>query len=241
MIFENKIGTKLNKGILLRRYKRFLADVELDNGEVKTMFVPNTGSMKSCLFPKTTCYFSTTPSDKRKYDSTLQLLSDEDGKTFIGINTHLTNSLVQEFILNDSLNKIITKEEIKLLKPEFKIGKSRFDFYIESVKGERILIEVKNVTMKSDQAATFPDAVSTRGQKHLKELAELKGEYDRCIQFYLIQRENLTSFSFAHDIDPDYFTFAKQAKKAGVEFLAFTCSLSPLKIELKEEIPIQWT
>lgn len=241
MIFENKLGTKLNKGIFLKRYKRFLADIKLDSGEIKTIFVPNTGSMKSCLFPNTPCYFSTTPSDKRKYDSTLQLLSDEDETSLIGINTHLTNSLVQEFLANGSLSKVIAKEEIKTIKPEFKIGKSRFDFYIESQSGEKILIEVKNVTMKDGDKATFPDAVSTRGQKHLKELAELKSEYDRCIQFYLIQRENLSSFSFAHEIDPDYFTFAKEAKKAGVEFFAFTCSLSPSKIMLKEETPIQWT
>lgn len=218
-----KWETALQEAILLNRYKRFLADVVLDK-KTHVAHVPNTGSMTSCWAPEWKCALSLSDNPKRKLAHTLELT--HNGETWIGVNTGNANKLVHEWLQNKILPPFVDYTSIT---PEKKVLDSRIDFYLEGEGLPPCFIEVKSVTLKKDGMAQFPDAVSTRGQKHLKDLMEIKRSGLRAAMVYVIQREDVEEMRPAHAIDPQYGKFLKEAVLAGVEIFAYQC-----KIDLNE-------
>ncbi len=226
-----KFKKKLLQGALIKRYKRFFVDIKYQN-ITTTAHCPNTGSMMGLLNKGNSVWFSKSDNPKRKLKYTLEIV--EVNKTLVGINTQLTNKIVLE-----ALNKKKIKNLVKFnnIKTEAKFSdKTRFDFLISNNK-ERCFIEVKNVTLvRNDKIAEFPDAVTSRGTKHLKELitAKKKG-YDSYI-LYLIQREDCKSFKIAEDIDQEYKKAFGEALKNGVKILCYDCKLSNEEIKLNNQI-----
>jgi len=226
-----KFKKKLLQGALIKRYKRFFVDIKYQN-ITTTAHCPNTGSMMGLLNKGNSVWFSKSDNPKRKLKYTLEIV--EVNKTLVGINTQLTNKIVLE-----ALNKKKIKNLVKFnnIKTEAKFSdKARFDFLISNNK-ERCFLEVKNVTLvRNDKIAEFPDAVTSRGTKHLKELitAKKKG-YDSYI-LYLIQREDCKSFKIAKDIDQEYKNAFGEALKNGVKILCYDCKLSNEEIKLNNQI-----
>ncbi len=225
----------LVSGKILKRYKRFLADIELEDGEVIVAHTANTGSMKTCWEPGWDVRLSFHDNPKRKLKYSLELT--HNGDTWIGINTSLPNKVAAE-----GIEKGIVKElkGYKNLKPEAKIGKSRIDILLSNDGEDPCYVEVKNVTLLGEnKTAIFPDAVSTRGQKHLEELTGLVNEGIRAAMLFVVNREDVTSFAPADHIDPTYGELLRKAEKAGVEILAYRCEVSPEGIQLKKKLPIK--
>ena len=226
-----KFKKKLLQGALIKRYKRFFVDIKYQN-ITTTAHCPNTGSMMGLLNKGNSVWFSKSDNPKRKLKYTLEIV--EVNKTLVGINTQLTNKIVLE-----ALNKKRIKNLVKFynIKTEAKFSdKARFDFLISNNK-EKCFLEVKNVTLvRNDKIAEFPDAVTSRGTKHLKELitAKKKG-YDSYI-LYLIQREDCKSFKIAKDIDQEYKNAFGEALKNGVKILCYDCKLSNEEIRLNNQI-----
>ncbi|HPI41445.1 MAG TPA: DNA/RNA nuclease SfsA [Pseudobdellovibrionaceae bacterium] len=216
----------LLQGIFLKRYKRFFADVLLD-GQVVTAHVPNTGSLKTCLFPDTPCYLSPAKDPERKLKYTLEMTSSPQG-TWIGVNTQWPNKFVFELWKNKILPHWL---DYDLCKPEFKITpETRFDFQLSQSQGGRCLyVEVKNVTYLSADSgqAQFPDAVTERGQKHLKELMRLKKEGHDSEIVYIIQRSDAVSFGPCDEIDPEYGHLFREALECGVRVTPLLIEVSP--------------
>ena len=218
--------------VLKKRYKRFLADIIIQD-KIEVAHVPNTGSMTSCWEEDWTCLVTESQNPARKLKYTLELT--HNGKSWIGVNTANANKLVKEWLTAEILSPFIGYQKIT---PEKKVGASRFDFFIEGHdKLPDCYIEVKNVTLKLDDMAQFPDAVSERGQKHLRELVELKEQGFRACMVYVVQREDVDSFKAAGAIDPQYAQLLVQAHNAGVEIYVYQCQLSPEGIEWKKELP----
>ncbi len=231
MQFQNP----LVEGTILKRYKRFLADVELSNGEVITAHTANTGSMKTCWEPGWKVLMSFHDNPKRKLKYSLEMIHNSD--TWIGINTSLPNKMAVEAIENGTIKELQGYEKIK---PEAKIGKSRIDILLTKDNGEQCYVEVKNVTLLGEnRKALFPDAVSERGQKHLKELTGLVNEGIRSAMLYIVQREDVEVFSPADEIDPEYGRLLREAKNAGVEILCYQCHLNPEGIEVIKPLPVE--
>lgn len=228
MKFEKRTST----GIIHKRYKRFLSDIELD-GVMINAHVPNTGSMKECWAPEWECLVTHADDPKRKLQYTLEMT--HNGKTWICVNTGMTNKLVHEALNNDVIKELTGYETIK---PEQKYKSSRIDFFLSDGKKEDCFVEVKNVTLIDGDQATFPDAVSTRGQKHLKDLMEIKESGLRACMLYVINREDAQSFAPAEDIDPEYARLLREAAEKGVEVLAYQCSLSPEEVIIKKRLPV---
>lgn len=228
-----KFTDPLTPGHIIKRYKRFLADVKLDDGQIITAHTPNTGSMKSCWEPNDPVLMAHSDNAKRKYAHTLQMIQ-RDG-SWVGINTHFANNLVQEAIENKVIKEL---KSYKNFKREVKVGKSRIDFFLDqSSKHPDCYLEVKNVTLREDDGlAYFPDAVSERGTKHLNELIHLKKDGFRTIIFYLVQREDVKAFSPAQHIDEKYAKTLKEAKKKGVEILVYQCHLDPQEIRVSHPL-----
>ena len=226
-----KFKKKLLQGTFIKRYKRFFVDIKYRN-ITTTAHCPNTGSMMGLLNKGNSVWFSKSDNPKRKLKYTLEIV--EVNKTLVGINTQLTNKIVLE-----ALNKKRIKNLAKFynIKAEAKFSdKTRFDFLISNNK-EKCFLEVKNVTLvRNDKIAEFPDAVTSRGTKHLKELitAKKKG-YDSYI-LYLIQREDCKSFKIAKDIDQEYKAAFNEALKNGVKMLCYDCKLSNEEIRLNNQI-----
>ncbi|MGH1468864.1 MAG: DNA/RNA nuclease SfsA [Bdellovibrionales bacterium] len=235
----------LQKGTLLKRYKRFFADIEF-KGEVITAHVPNTGSMKTIPLEKTDCYFSTSDDPKRKLKYTLEFVSTPTG--LAGVNTRTPNTIVHEALLEG------LDQKFDHVQPEVKINdKTRIDFVLWTWTGDKNktpkklkypdylddenlklhFIEVKNVSMAEDTLASFPDGVTERGTKHLNELIDLqKGRHSTEILFVL-QRENIKNFTPAADIDPVYADTLRKAKKEHVKISAFSADMTNKKVRLK--------
>lgn len=233
MIFPKK----LEQGKLLKRYKRFFADIEY-KGEKITAHVPNTGSLKSCLFPEQKCFFSPADNPERKLKFTLEMLETPTG--LVGVNTQLPNQLVKKAIEDKFLAHW---KDFDVVKPEFKINaETRIDFRLENTKTKKFhYIEVKNVSLMENGTALFPDAETTRGQKHLKELMELKEQGHGCEIVFLIQREDVKKFQAAKDIDPVYAKLLKQANDVGVLITPIVCKMSEKEISLKKELlPVEF-
>jgi|SRR5690606_16109896 len=209
----------LQEGILLNRYKRFLADVILDE-KTHVAHVPNTGSMTSCWAPEWKCALSLSNNPKRKLAHTLELT--HNGESWIGVNTGNANKLVYEWLQNRILPPFA---QYSTITPEKKVLDSRIDFYLEGENLPSCFIEVKSVTLKKDGMAQFPDAVSTRGQKHLRDLIEIKRSGLRAAMVYVVQREDVEEMRPAHSIDPQYGKFLKEAVLAGVEIFVYQCRI----------------
>ncbi|MEC8624117.1 MAG: DNA/RNA nuclease SfsA [Bdellovibrionota bacterium] len=238
-----KFLTPLKEGTILKRYKRFLADIQLPSGEVITAHTANTGSMKTCWEPGWKAIISFHDNPKRKLKYSLEMT--HNGKTWIGINTSLPNKLAKEAIENGLIKEL---KGYPFIKPEVKTGDSRIDLLLSKekeadTKKDQFFVEIKNVTLKGDdhqkKAALFPDAVSTRGQKHIQELIRLHKEGYNAALLFIVQREDVDYFAPAKEIDPVYSELLKKANKEGVLILAYQCSMSKKEIIVNRSIPVK--
>ena len=218
---------------LVRRYKRFLADVELASGEVVTAHCANSGSMMGLAVPGSRVWLSPNRNPKAKLAWRWELEECEGG--LVGINTSHPNRIVEEAIRAGQIAELTGYES---LRREVPYGKnSRIDVLLEGEKG-LCFVEVKNVTLRRGGRAEFPDAVTARGAKHLDEMAEQVAQGHRAVMIYLIQRGDCGTFSVAADIDPAYAAALARAKAAGVEAYAYACSMSPEEICIRCPVPV---
>ncbi|WDE04533.1 DNA/RNA nuclease SfsA [Thalassomonas viridans] len=214
----------LQSATLLKRYKRFLADIELPNGEETTIHCANTGAMTGCADPGNIVWYSQSDNPKRKYPCSWEL-SQTPAQDIICVNTIRANQLVEEAI---TAGKITELKGYRELKREVKYGNenSKIDFYLSSPGQADTYIEVKSVTLLSDGQGYFPDAVTTRGQKHLRELTELAKEGKRAVLFFAVLHSGINSVKAAAHIDPLYGKLLAEAREAGVEVLAYKASFT---------------
>jgi sugar fermentation stimulation protein A len=231
-----KFAQKLIGGRLMRRYKRFLADVELGNGEIITAACPNTGSLLGCAERGNRVWLSTSDSPTRKYRHTWEIV--EVGTTRVGINTSLPNALVAEAIESGVIAELQGYDSIRR---EVKYGKenSRIDLVLEGPHKKPCFVEVKNVTAAvSGAVALFPDAVSERGAKHLRELMHVVSEGGRAVQLYCVQRGDVREVNPADEIDPVYGRTLREAIAAGVEVMAYRARVTTRAIGLETRIAV---
>jgi len=219
-------------GRLVRRYQRFLADVELADGRLVTAHTANTGSMRQCAVPGAAVLLSPSDNPKRKLAYSWELVQVEGH--WVDINTHRANRVVEEALRNGSLEGLAGYR----VRAEYPFGESRIDFLLES-DTERVLVEVKNVTLCcGPQLACFPDAVTTRGQKHLQELMAARRDGWRAVIFFLVQRGEATGFTPADAIDPEYGRLLRQAVAQGVEARAYRTVVTPQANRVGTRIPV---
>lgn len=229
-----QLPPKRTQGILIRRYKRFLADVQLGNGEIITVHCPNSGSMLGCSSPGSPVLLTFSNSPTRKYPWTLELV--QSGNTWIGVNTARTNKLVHEAL---QAGIITDFGPISNIIPEKKVSaKSRLDFLLEPQTTGQVYLEVKNCSLAEQNKALFPDAVTVRGTKHLHELMELSKQGHGAAVLFCVQREDATSFSPAAAIDPTYATTLFQAQQQGVQILAYSALVRTDSISIATKIPV---
>ena len=223
----------LLKGKLIKRYKRFFVDVKL-NKEIITAHCPNTGSMKGLLDKGNEVYLLKNDDPKRKLKYGLEIIKTR--KKLVGINTHMANKIVNHGLNNNLIKELQNNDEIK---PEVFFKKdTRFDFLVEKNK-QKIFIEVKNVTLFRDKkTAEFPDAITTRGSKHLLALIDAIKKGYKAYLIFLVQIQNMENFKIARDIDNEYYKNYLLAKKAGVNFLAYRCNISSKKIFIEKKLKI---
>lgn len=219
-------------GKLIKRYKRFFADVQLKDGSIVTAHCVNTGSMKGCLEENAPVGISTSDNPKRKLKYTLEII--KIGETWVGVNTSLTNRLAEECIRENGIPEI---GSFLQMHREVKYGvNSRIDILLET-KAKKCYIEVKNVSMVFDGLASFPDAVSERGTKHLEELMGVVKEGHRGIMLYICQRDDAQKFVPAKEIDPVYAKALQVAYKAGVEIIVYKSKVSVKENKIDCKIP----
>ncbi|NOR51819.1 MAG: DNA/RNA nuclease SfsA [Gammaproteobacteria bacterium] len=224
--------------ILIRRYKRFLADVTLDLGEEITVHTPNTGSMMGCSDPGSGIWLRDSNNPKRKYRYSCVMTENSDG-ILIGVDTMLPNRLVTEAIQNGTVKELQGYAEIKQEVP-YGRESSRIDLLLKAPDKVDCYVEIKNVTASTEKGvAIFPDAVTKRGTKHLRELIEMVKEGRRAIIFFCIQRTDARSFRPADEIDPEYGDTLRRAVTSGVEALAYRAEISAEGVELKYPVPLQ--
>ena len=232
MNFKNK----LISGLFIKRYKRFFVDIKIRN-KVITAHCPNTGSMFGLLKKGNKVWLSKSDNPNRKLKYTLEII--QDNKSKVGVNTHATNKIVF-----DALQKNLIKEinNISDIKPETKFGKkTRFDFLVLK-NTEKIFVEVKNVTLsRKKKIAEFPDAVTTRGLKHIYELINAGKKNYKIFILYLIQRDDCKLFQIAKDIDPNYATALKKAVKNNLKILCYDCKFYSKGIKLNKQVKIEIT
>ncbi|MFA9461766.1 DNA/RNA nuclease SfsA [Thiohalorhabdus methylotrophus] len=219
----------LLEGNLIRRYKRFMADVELPDGSVVTAHCANSGSMATCKDPGQPVLLLPTDSPKRKLKYTWELY--HSGSCWVGVNTHRPNALVAEAIAAGSVPELAGYAGMRR---EVKYGRnSRIDILLEDPDKGPCHVEVKNCTLLApDGMVRFPDAVTERGRKHLDELMELAAEGGRAVMFFLVNRTDGKGFGPADHIDPDYGKRLREAAEAGVELLAYRTSITPEGMEV---------
>ena len=224
-----KFTNSLIKGKLIKRYKRFFVDIEVNN-KIITAHCPNTGSMLGLLNKNNYVWISPQNDPKRKLKYTLEIIKVKT--RLIGVNTHRANRIVEHGLTNKLINEF---KKIKKIKSEFKYSDdTRFDFLCDNK-----ILEVKNVTLiRNNDLAEFPDAVTTRGSKHLKKLINsIKNGYKPYVLF-LTQIQGINNFKIARDIDINYFNDYIEAKKAGVNFIAYRCLLNSKEIKIEKKIKI---
>ena len=228
-----KFTKALIKGKLLKRYKRFFVDIKV-NKEIIIAHCPNTGSMMGLLNENNDAWVLKNEDPKRKLKYTLQIL--KTSKNVIGVNTHLANKLVHEGLQNNTLLEF--KNLDKIVTEKFYNKETRFDFLVEKNK-KKIFIEVKNVTLIRDgKTSEFPDAITTRGSKHIKTLMDAHKKGYECYVLFLVQIENCKYFRIAKDIDKEYYENYKLAKKSGVKFIAYNCKVGSKEIKIDKKIKI---
>ena len=228
-----KFTKSLIKGKLIRRYKRFFADVKINN-QIVTAHCPNTGSMKGLLEEGNEVYLLKNNDPKRKLKYGLEIIKANEN--LVGINTHLANKIVSHGLNNNLIKELKNND---LIKPEVFFDKeTRFDFFAEK-NNEKFFIEVKNVTLFRDKTiAEFPDAVTSRGSKHLLALINAIKKGYKTFLIFLVQIQNMERFKIAKDIDKEYYKNYLIAKKAGVNFLAYRCKISLKEIFIEKKIKI---
>ena len=231
MNFENK----LISGIFIKRYKRFFVDVQIEN-KLVTAHCPNTGSMLGLLNEGNKVWLTKSDNPNRKLKYTLQII--EDNKSKVGVNTHLTNKIVLNALENNLIKEF--SKDIKI-KPEVRFGEStRFDFLI-SKKNYKAFIEVKNVTLKrKPKIAEFPDAITSRGAKHINELIKASKKGYKIYIAFIIQREDCDQLSIASDIDPEYSQILSKAIRNKLKVLCYDCKFSPKGIKLNKKIKLKF-
>ncbi|WP_250458813.1 DNA/RNA nuclease SfsA [Microbulbifer litoralis] len=229
-----KLNPPLEKATLLRRYKRFLADVVTEKGESFTIHCPNTGSMKNCWVENSHCWYSDSGNPKRKYRHTLEVTTTPEG-ALAGVNTGRANALVEEAI---ETGVVVELQGYDSLRREVRYGaeNSRIDLLLAGDGGD-CYVEVKNVTLAEGGRGLFPDAVSSRGTKHLRELQKLAEDGVRAVLFYCVQHTGIETVEAARDIDPAYAAALDGALTAGVEVLAYRARIDTGEIVLAENIP----
>ncbi len=220
-------------GRFIKRYKRFLVDVKLDSGQVITAHCPNSGSMKSCLEENAEVFLSPVSDPKRKTRYTWEMIKINN--SWVGINTSIPNNFAALAMAKSAIPGL---EGYNTVRKEVKYRDSRLDLFA-SRGNENCFIEVKNVTLNENGVAMFPDAVTSRGLKHLKTLAEVKKEGMRAVMLYLIQRTDVESFSPAFHIDPDYASTLKEVALSGVEIIPFQVEVTPEKIIPLSGLPFE--
>ncbi|RTR40194.1 DNA/RNA nuclease SfsA [Shewanella canadensis] len=243
------------QGVLLRRYKRFLTDIKLSDGSEVTIHCPNTGSMKNCLFPGEKMWFSTSDNPKRKYSRTWEQ-AESDAGHIIGINTGRANQLAEDAIRAGVITEL---SGYSALKREVKYGSenSRIDILLSDDAGltdttiagtdspdtepgkPNCYVEVKSCTLLEEGQGYFPDAVTTRGQKHLRELMEMVSSGHRGVLLFVVQHTGIDSVQAAAHIDPDYASLLTKAHNAGVEIIAYSTEMSPNGACLIKSCPVK--
>jgi sugar fermentation stimulation protein A len=228
-----KFTKSLIKGKLIKRYKRFFLDVKL-NKEIVTAHCPNTGSMQGLLDEGNDVYLLPNNDPKRKLKYGLEIIKSR--KNLVGVNTHMANKIVHHGLKNNLIKELKNSE---IIKPEVFFNKeTRFDFFVEKSK-QKSFIEVKNVTLfREKNIAEFPDAVTSRGSKHLLTLIDAIKKGYKAYLLFLVQIQNMEYFKIAKDIDNEYYNNYLIAKKAGVKFLAYRCKISSEKICVEKKITI---
>ena len=228
-----EFNKSLIKGKFIKRYKRFFADIKL-NKEIVIAHCPNTGSMMGLLDKGNEVYISKNDDPKRKLKYTLEIIKVK--KKLVGVNTHFANKIVHHGLSNNLIKEVANNDKIK---PEVFFDKeTRFDFLIEKNK-QKIFVEVKNVTLfRNAKTAEFPDAITSRGSKHLKTLIEAIKKGYKTYLFFLVQIQGVENFKIAKDIDKEYYQNYLLAKKAGVNFLAYRCKISSKEIKIEKKIKI---
>lgn len=222
---------KLTHGKLIKRYKRFLADIILDNGKEITAHVPNSGAMTSCIEPNCDVWISHHDDIKRKLKYTLELTKINEN--LICTNTNVANKIAIEAIQNGTISEL---QGYSSLKPEQKYGQnSRIDILLEN-EDEKCFVEVKSVSLKIDDYLAFPDAVTSRGTKHLNELAQMVKDGHRAVMLYVVQRTDNLPFRLANEIDKKYYEAFKEVTKNGVEVLVYQSQINLNEIYLKKAL-----
>jgi sugar fermentation stimulation protein A len=230
-----QLASNLVKGRLLKRYKRFLADVELKNGEVVTAHCANTGKMTGCLEPNGIVWLSQNNNPARKLKYSWELSETEAGH-IIGIHSAKANDIVDEALLSKGIDQLAQYDNIQR---EVKVGsKSRIDFVLSN-NIEQCFVEVKSVTLLGENGiGMFPDTVSERANRHVKELMAVKQQGHRAVLFFCVQHSGIDVVCPADEIDTAYGEIVRQAIAEGVEVLVYSCQLSVDEIKLT--MPLPW-
>ena len=230
MNFENK----LISGVFIKRYKRFFVDVQVKN-KVITAHCPNTGSMKGLLNEGNKVWLSKSNNPNRKLKYTLQIIEDDNSK--VGVNTHLTNKIVLDALKNNLIKEF---DKDITIRPEVKFGdNTRFDFLITK-KHLKAFVEVKNVTLvRKPKLAEFPDAITSRGAKHIEELIKANKKGYKIYILFIVQREDCNQFSIANDIDPEYSELLSKAVRKNLNVLCYDCKFSSKGIKVNKKIKIK--
>lgn len=225
----------LIRGTLIKRYKRFLADVALEDGSEVTAHCANSGTMLTVNEPGSEVWLSPARNPDRKLKYTWELI--RVGGALVGINTQHPNRIVQEAIEGGVPKEL---QGYGSLRREVKYGRnSRIDILLEDAARPQCFVEVKNVTMKRGEVAEFPDAVTARGTKHLHELADQVADGHRAVMFYLVQRPDCSAFALAGDIDPAYADALEKARAAGVEVVAYGCHVGTVGVRVAGPVDIR--
>ena len=223
----------LIKGKLIKRYKRFFVDVRL-NKTIVTAHCPNTGSMKGLLDEGNDVYLFKHDDPKRKLKYGLEIIKTK--KNLVGVNTHLANKIVNHALINNLIKEL--KDSVSIRPEVFFNKETRFDFLVKKNK-QKSFIEVKNVTLfRERKTAEFPDAITSRGSKHLLTLIDAIKKGYKSYLIFLVQIQNMENFKIARDIDNEYYKNYLLAKKAGVNFLAYRCKISSKKIYIDKKLKI---
>ncbi len=227
--------SELISGLFIKRYKRFFVDIKIKN-QIIIAHCPNSGSMLNLLDKGNPVWITKSNNEKRKLKYSLQIIKSK-GRKF-GVNTHLANKIILEALQRKKIEEL---SKFDIIKPEQKFGtRTRFDFLLENTSlKKKAYLEVKSVTLnRSGDLAEFPDAVTTRGKKHLEDLAIAKIKGFESYIIYLVQIENCKQFNIAYDIDPQYFEAFKEAKKKDVKILCYNCKFNDKGIEINKKIKI---
>jgi sugar fermentation stimulation protein A len=235
VIYKGYELPRLIQGKLIQRYKRFLADIELENGEVVIAHCANSGSMRGCANPGDPVLISQSNNPKRKLKYTWELIQSKD--SMIGVNTQVPNRLVKAAIENGLIAELVNYTQVTA---EVKTSDhTRLDLLLENGAGDRCYVEIKNCTLVEEGVAMFPDAVTTRGQKHLDELVDLKRQGHRAVIFYLIQRMDARVFTPAAMIDAVYAQKLHHAVENGVEIITRDTAIDTGCIALRRAVPVR--